>query len=636
MLVERVTGSVGVWRVPGFAAGLPGTYALIIGISEYSAPTISGLHTSAFTAARFFDWLASEERYSFAPVRECRLLLSPTLNETDVLSQQFNLCAQDYQTATFAHIEGAILEWRSSLAQLTLDEPESRAIFYFCGHGVEYAAGRQILLPADYRSLPGGANRAIATNNLLEGLGDTRAKTQIFLLDACRNNGPLRDIVPPIGYPILDTPTRSLPRQAITLNATIGGSVTAQFNDVGDGGSFFGLALHEALTASSVVPPIFEPDCRADPCVVRLSSLLKYLNDRVRTIFEFSPNVSIVNVGGQITDFDTVIAELPSHRPKDSSRSRAPETIGSMTRLSQGLRWTSLNQSLDPSRFNSFHNAFHHEWITSYILGAVLYSSHDARNWLPASGKIHALSGEASERNSTLRFRPPLSDEPMFYWLVLPYSTSFLIPPTLSAADFELQTTWVDQMPDDTSLDLSLTNSGQLADAATMWRQYRDLSSLEPFARRKIEQLAKLLFTGKECEPLTAQIAILTTLRASAHQLIRDWDLTVADLSRNSDGAVMALSHRLMPGVLTEPGAIERLLSKLAMSGIPTLSPSYGLMLSLWERSDRITTLGQSENERTLFQMVRSRLGPIVEMARSTTGLFAKFATNGPHREARS
>ena len=64
------------------------------------------------------------------------------------------------------------------------------SLFYYAGHGSQHA-GENYLLPTDIRSIksPGQLrHKAVSLGYVQEGMGDDSSKTNIILLDACRDN----------------------------------------------------------------------------------------------------------------------------------------------------------------------------------------------------------------------------------------------------------------------------------------------------------------------------------------------------------------------------------------------------------------------------------------------------------------
>lgn len=179
-----------------FNAGLPPnspqTHVLIVGVGDYphllggsTAATarardsfgLSQLTSPQVSAAAFANWLPKLTNRR-TPLGTINLLLSPA-NCTDGAGN-----SSVVDLPTMANLKTAFSAW----SQRCDANDTNIAIFYFCGHGLE-KNGNSILLPCDFGN-PAEAN--ISANmidfdltyncNLLE----CSAKTQIYLIDACR------------------------------------------------------------------------------------------------------------------------------------------------------------------------------------------------------------------------------------------------------------------------------------------------------------------------------------------------------------------------------------------------------------------------------------------------------------------
>ncbi|HEY5985028.1 MAG TPA: hypothetical protein VIV12_01410 [Streptosporangiaceae bacterium] len=198
-------GCPGLFVNPDWIEGTPGTFAVVIGVSDY--PFLDGgnrqeagtdtfglgqLHVSAATAHRFFGWFA--ERYGFpaAPPARCWLLLSPTGQELATFGVGL---VEDFGAAqaTLDNCELALAWWNETMRRLPKSAADrSRGLFFFSGHGLEVWQDRQILLPSDYLAPPGRAvNDAISTANLRKGLASSPVPNQ-FLTGRRRRSGRRR------------------------------------------------------------------------------------------------------------------------------------------------------------------------------------------------------------------------------------------------------------------------------------------------------------------------------------------------------------------------------------------------------------------------------------------------------------
>lgn len=180
-----------------FNAGLPPgarqTHALVIGISDYlhlpngsqyavqPAKNTFGLkaldspHRSAVAIANWLENLSNKQ----TPIGTIEAVLSPT-PYTNAKGQQVIV-----DIASMKNITNAFTAW----SQRANANPDNLALFFFCGHGFE----REVimLLPADFAN-PAVGNVALNmidfTTSRLDNLRECNAKTQLYLLDACREN----------------------------------------------------------------------------------------------------------------------------------------------------------------------------------------------------------------------------------------------------------------------------------------------------------------------------------------------------------------------------------------------------------------------------------------------------------------
>jgi len=126
MPLEIVADHPGLWRDPGWAASMPGVYALVAGVSAYAhlaggsrtpAPDGHGLEqlvSSASTAAGIFDWLQQSFRRRDLPVVWCQLLLAPTPEERAGFEARG---LRHYVEPTYRNLQDAIQLWTGNLPQ---------------------------------------------------------------------------------------------------------------------------------------------------------------------------------------------------------------------------------------------------------------------------------------------------------------------------------------------------------------------------------------------------------------------------------------------------------------------------------------------------------------------------------------
>lgn len=171
----------------------PGLHALIIGVGAYphlrgGALYVEGSGDSRFaqlsspphSAYALAHWLSTvQSTEAAAPLASMELLISAAPG----FEHGYESLALEARPATFKEIRAAFDRWRARC-----DENEANiALFYFCGHG--YATGQQVpvLLPQDFGENPGVFfENGIDLDTTMRAVAEFRARTQIFLIDACR------------------------------------------------------------------------------------------------------------------------------------------------------------------------------------------------------------------------------------------------------------------------------------------------------------------------------------------------------------------------------------------------------------------------------------------------------------------
>ena len=157
-MILNATDKPGLWVNPSWQDGQPGTFAVVIGVSHYdhlnegrepAAETygLGQLHVSALTAYLFFQWLHESYSISGCPLAKCWLLLSPTADERQCLPGVDDHLLRP----TFMACAEAVGEWDAAMRALPgASARQSRALFFFSGHGLEPYPQEQLLLPCDY------------------------------------------------------------------------------------------------------------------------------------------------------------------------------------------------------------------------------------------------------------------------------------------------------------------------------------------------------------------------------------------------------------------------------------------------------------------------------------------------------
>src|ERR1700722_6702246 len=382
MNLQPVDGQSGLWRNPAWAAGTPGIFAIVIGVSDYShlradanSLHMGKLHVSALTAYRFFEWLGNQYRLDGVPLATCRLLLAPTAEETE---QEAGLVANSL-APTYSNCEQNILDWFHEMDTLPVTAAEqSRSMFFFSGHGLEVTEEMQILLPQDYLRPPVPQyNRAIGTNNLRRGLKALKVARHFVFLDACRNdheNLKQQDAIE--GERILNPVigVRRNPRCLVPLFfASAAGEQAFQPVDPRQGVSLFGRALLEGLGAVGL-----EPTCDDRRCVVNLDPLLGYCKQRI-------PQLAKVEFGQDLEQEVRLSGDYVQDPVTEVTRSRAlPPTALSISenrapRLS--VRPT-VPPGWRPESFGDAHIVFGSERVTDPFVNDSRVYSYSQKQWL--------------------------------------------------------------------------------------------------------------------------------------------------------------------------------------------------------------------------------------------------------------
>ena len=262
MSLEIVSQQLGLWRDPSWTKGLPGVYALVVGVSAYAfleggetAATesygLGQLVSSATTAAKVFDWLRSSFLRENLPVVWCWLLLSPTAKEREAFEKDG---LTHYCEPTYDKLRIAINTWTGNIPNQSPASDVSRSFFFFSGHGVQ-SNRKAALLPSNYLDTTMGnpdLQNCIGVPDLKDWMEESPVAEHIALLDACRNEfSPLASKganAHPL-FPANDSSSKG-PRAAATLQATSPNAVAYQFEGLPY--TFFGQAVLDGLAGLAV------------------------------------------------------------------------------------------------------------------------------------------------------------------------------------------------------------------------------------------------------------------------------------------------------------------------------------------------------------------------------------------------
>jgi hypothetical protein len=275
----------------------PRTHALVIGIGGYphlrgglqerqevidklgSYGQLTSPPRSAIAFANYLiktsQWLHSPPSQENgprvpAPLGSLDLLVTQALDDPIHLPSTTN--NQPVEGATFDNIHNAYMAWKERGDR----NQENVTVFYFCGHGL-LNDGSDILLCEDFGSMAGNVYRhSIAFDESRRVFYTCRAKTQLFLVDACRQipRGELRSR-PSVNYledPPLDLPEPcefSLVMKAAAPKQTALGPRKLP--------SYFIQAMMRALDGEASEP---DSDPQSNDWVVRTGTL----SDRITTI----------------------------------------------------------------------------------------------------------------------------------------------------------------------------------------------------------------------------------------------------------------------------------------------------------------------------------------------------------------
>ena len=223
----------------------PQTHALVVGVNDYPHLLNGSLHdeepaaatmglrqltSPVVSAAAVADWLTTGYINPDVPLGSIELLLSPPPAGT---------AAGD--GATMENIKTGFDAWFGRCDQ----SPDNIALFYFCGHGLD--AEVLVLLASDFgKSRSRLWENSIDFNGTFDAMGECRAKTQCYFIDACRSTPIelLRQRGRVAAQPLRSPTTLSFPpRDAPVYLATPFGQKAGPANGV----SFFTAALLACL-----------------------------------------------------------------------------------------------------------------------------------------------------------------------------------------------------------------------------------------------------------------------------------------------------------------------------------------------------------------------------------------------------
>lgn len=159
---------VGVGSYRHLEGGAEPRPALNLGLQQLTSPPVS--------AKALADWFIKTPLTNpEAPLGSVELLLSPA-QSYDTGNGQVQV-----EAATLEHIRAAFARWDGRCDA----HRDNISIFYYCGHGLEKED--MVLLPEDFCAYEHNPwTHAINFQRTYRGLARTKARTQLYFIDACR------------------------------------------------------------------------------------------------------------------------------------------------------------------------------------------------------------------------------------------------------------------------------------------------------------------------------------------------------------------------------------------------------------------------------------------------------------------
>ena len=653
----------GLWVNDGWAPGLPGTFAVLIGVSRYgnldgsqACFGLGQLFVSAITAFAFFAWLESRYVRTGSPLAKCWLLLSPTPEE---ISASTGLDAH-LAEPTFANCEKAIQEWKVEMSRLpAAAAAQSRSVFFFSGHGLEIIEDRQILLPFDYLEPGTPIDRALSTQNISRGLKALSIPLHFLFVDACRNDhNNLGRYAPLEGTRVLDEPASSAinPDSFVPIfYGSAAGTQAMQPNDPKLGLSLFGEALLDGLNARGL-----SPDCESGTCCIFLHRLRPFVGKKigeiVRTRYNQSSSQRVRVRGDQTEEPITEVAPpagLPSPPPGAGGPGRPPAAgppspaAGPTTALD--IRGPSSSPAVRPTAasFLEVHDFFGSEQISDLWMSKARVFDYASMQWLEKGSDIQVAGMSRSNDNSVLKFNltVPGAQNGSTYWLQIEDSAqaqAFVLPMDRMALPvFRVEMDFQFSPPVIKRFDVSLSADSQgaffphtfLGMTAQLWDIYNEESAQE--ALRMVDRIFSVraddleeVLLHKVQSPLAATIAGTILLRGRRWDKLHNWLRNLANLAPEiPDGAVLwaeqCLRQRDSRG---RDEALEYFL-RLDSSSLPFFAEPTGYAL---RQAEDFLKNPEGEGFREKIEAIHKRLTKAVGMFRPG-GLLATFS--GPATE---
>ena len=206
----------------------PGTHAIVVGVGGYNHlrggisdrkleratryGNLGQLTSPPRSAGEFARFLESCAADWVPPLATVDLLISTAPSDSDPLGN-----GGDYERATRSAIQAAFDCWWDRCDAFS----GNVAIFYFCGHGMQ--ATNQVLLASDFGATGNPWAQAFNLNKTRQAFHANQARTQVFLIDACREITTSNVEVPSPSAPPLREPEVRQPENCehdLTIQAT--------------------------------------------------------------------------------------------------------------------------------------------------------------------------------------------------------------------------------------------------------------------------------------------------------------------------------------------------------------------------------------------------------------------------------
>ena len=290
------------------AGDLPGTHALVIGVSQYQFLPQDGqpppddrdtfglrqARTPATSAWNFARWLESAYNNPKAPLASVRLLLSPSEWEKENVPDLGKL-PMTVLPATRDNVEEAVGEWHD----LSATSRENVAILYASGHGIQMSKddGGIVLLEDFARLRNSPLTHSLNVPAIRDGMaGATMAQQQLYFVDACRVRPLAAAEFQSLGNGVgLSNPFEGAPLcSAVYFSAS---PSTKALGEPGEG-TLFVQALLDCLELAAVDDHVHENDS----WVVTTATLMRALPRRVTELARSFGEEQTATVGGQLAD----------------------------------------------------------------------------------------------------------------------------------------------------------------------------------------------------------------------------------------------------------------------------------------------------------------------------------------------